>query len=61
MGADPNHKTRALWLVGALHAFTHVYHVALIPLYLLIQRDFQFASVAQATSLVTVMMLDRKS
>ena len=57
MGADRNHKTRTLWLVGALHAFTHVYHVALIPLYLLIQRDFQFASVGQATSLVTVLML----
>jgi FSR family fosmidomycin resistance protein-like MFS transporter len=57
MSADRNHKTRTLWLVGALHAFTHVYHVALIPLYLLIQRDFQFASVAQATSLVTVLML----
>jgi len=57
MGADRNHKTRTLWLVGALHACTHVYHVALIPLYLLIQRDFHFASVAQATSLVTVLML----
>ena len=57
MGVDQNHQTRTLWLVGALHAFTHVYHVALIPLYLLIQRDFQFASVGQATSLVTVLML----
>jgi len=57
MSAASNHKTRTLWLVGALHAFTHVYHVALIPLYLLIQRDFHFASVGQATSLVTVLML----
>jgi len=51
------HKTRTLWLVGVLHGFTHVYHVALMPLYLLIQRDFGFASVGQATSLVTVLML----
>jgi MFS transporter, FSR family, fosmidomycin resistance protein len=43
--------------VGALHAFTHVYQVALMPLYLLIQRDFKFASVAQATSLVTILMI----
>lgn len=57
MSAERSHKTRMLWLVGALHACTHVYHVALIPLYLLIQRDFQFASVGQATSLVTVLML----
>src|ERR1043166_9442851 len=57
MSVDRNHPTRTLWLVGALHACTHLYHVALIPLYLLIQRDFGFASVGQATSLVTVMML----
>ena len=57
MSADPKHKTRSLWLVGALHAFTHVYHVALMPLYLLMQRDFKFASVGQATALVTVQMV----
>jgi len=57
MSADARNKTRTLWLVGALHAFTHVYHVALLPLYLLIQRDFGFNSVGQATALVTVMML----
>jgi MFS family permease len=44
-----------LWLAGALHAFTHVYQVALMPLYLLIQRDLKI-SVSEATSLVTVMM-----
>jgi MFS family permease len=55
--SDARHKTRTLWLVGLLHAFTHLYHVALMPLYLLIQRDFGFASVGQATSLVTVLML----
>jgi MFS family permease len=57
MNPTPNHKTRSLWLVGTLHAFTHIYHVALLPLYLLMQRDFKFASVAQATALVTVQMI----
>ncbi len=57
MNSAANHKTRSLWLMGALHAFTHVYNVALLPLYLLIQRDFKFASVAQATALVTVQMI----
>jgi FSR family fosmidomycin resistance protein-like MFS transporter len=57
MNSTANHKTRSLWLVGALHAFTHIYHVALLPLYLLMQRDFKFASVAQATALVTVQMV----
>lgn len=56
MSADAQHKTRTLWLAGALHAFTHVYQVALLPLYLLIQRDFKLTSVSQATLLVTVMM-----
>ena len=56
MSADPQHKTRTLWLAGALHAFTHVYQVALMPLYLLIQKDLKLASVSQATLLVTVMM-----
>ena len=43
-------------MTGVLHAFTHMYQVALMPLYLLIQRDFKFASVGQATLLLTVMM-----
>lgn len=56
MSTDAQHKTRTLWLAGSLHAFTHVYQVALMPLYLLIQRDFKLTSVSQATLLVTVMM-----
>jgi len=56
MNADQQHKTRTLWLTGVLHAFTHLYQVALVPLYLLIQRDFGFASVGQATLLLTVML-----
>src|SRR5258708_4892881 len=57
MQADHNHKTRALWLTGVLHAFTHLYQVALMPLYLLIQKDFKFQSVGEATLLLTVMMV----
>ena len=56
MSTEAQHKTRTLWLTGILHAFTHMYQVALMPLYLLIQRDFKFASVGQATLLLTVMM-----
>jgi MFS family permease len=51
------HKTRTLWLVGALHAFTHVYQVALLPLYLPIQQTFKLSNVGQATFLVTALML----
>ncbi|MEW6305853.1 MAG: MFS transporter [Verrucomicrobiota bacterium] len=51
------HRTRTLWLAGILHAFTHTYHVALLPLYLLIQADLKLTSVEQATLLVTTMML----
>src|SRR5579863_3896454 len=53
--SERSHKIRVLWLSGALHAFTHIYQMALIPLYLLIQRDFRLASVGEATLLVTVM------
>src|ERR1044071_4831113 len=56
MKPGANHKTRTLWLCGALHAFTHIYHVALMPLYLLIQRDLRLGSVEQATLLLTLMM-----
>jgi MFS family permease len=53
------HRTRTLWLSGFLHAFTHLYQVALLPLYLLIVQDKTFAihTVEQATFLVTVLML----
>jgi MFS family permease len=55
MSSDHDHKVRTLWLSGILHAFTHVYQMALVPLYLLIQADFHLASEAEATLLVTVM------
>ena len=57
MNRAEDHKVRTLWLCGALHAFTHIYQVALMPLYLLIQRDLKLASVEQATLLLTLMML----
>lgn len=48
---------RTLFLCGLLHAFTHLYQVALLPLYLAVQRDLGLRSVEEATLLVTVMML----
>jgi MFS family permease len=54
-----SHRLRTLWLSGVLHAFTHLYQVALLPLYLLILQDKNFAirTVEEATFLVTVLML----
>jgi MFS family permease len=59
MISEQQHRTRTLWLSGVLHAFTHLYQVALLPLYYLILRDKAFAltTVEQATFLVTVLML----
>jgi len=57
MAKDKGHKTRTLWFSGALRAFTHLYQVARMPLYLLMQRDFNFQSVGQATLLLTIMMV----
>ena len=57
MQPETKHKTRVLWLTGLLHAFTHLYQVALMPLYLLIQRDFKFQSVGAATLLMTVLLV----
>jgi MFS family permease len=51
------HSTRTLWLCGILHAFTHIYHVALLPLYLLIQKDFQITNYGQVTFLMTLIGL----
>jgi MFS family permease len=49
------HRTRTLWAVGILHAFTHLYAVALMPLYLLVQKDYRLESVGEATALMTIM------
>jgi MFS family permease len=55
--SDKLHRTRTLWLCTLLHAFTHIYQVALIPLYLLIRRDLHLASDERATFLVAAMGL----
>ncbi len=57
MTTAKTHQVRTLWLCGVLHGFTHLYQMALVPLYLMIQKDLQLASVEQATLLVTVMGL----
>lgn len=59
MSVHHQHRVRTLWLSGILHAFTHIYQVALLPLYFLILQDPAFAltTVEQATFLVTVLML----
>lgn len=54
--SDQSRRARTLLMCGILHGFTHVYHVALLPLYFQIQRDFKLGSVGQATFLVTSMM-----
>ncbi len=53
---EPAGRGRTLFLIGVLHGFTHVYHVALIPLYLALQADLHLKNVQEATSLVSVMM-----
>ena len=52
-----SHSRRTLFLATVLHAFTHVYQVALLPLYLPMQRDFRLPDVGRATLLVTVLMI----
>jgi MFS family permease len=57
MHTPPAHRARTLFLATVLHGFTHVYQVALLPLYLPIQRDFQLPGVGRATLLVTMLMI----
>jgi MFS family permease len=53
------HPARTLWLTAVLHAFTHIYHVVLLPLYVLIQKDpaLKLERIEQSTFLMTAMML----
>ena len=46
----------SLFGIGILHAFTHVYHVALMPLYLMIHQDLNLGSMDRTTFLMTAMM-----
>jgi MFS family permease len=55
MSRNYSDRKRTLWLVGTLHAFTHLYQVALLPLYFPIQQDLRLGSIEQATLLVTVL------
>ena len=57
MTGPQDHRTRTLVLAGVLHAFTHIYQMALIPMYLPIQKFYGRASVGDATLLVTVMLV----
>ncbi|MBI3920395.1 MAG: MFS transporter [Armatimonadetes bacterium] len=50
-------RRTTLILVTALHAFTHLYPCALLPLYLLIKKDLHLSGVAPATLLVSVMSM----
>ncbi len=55
--SEDSHKSRTLILLTALHFFTHLYHVALLPLFLKIQDGFKLSSIDEATLLLTVLML----
>lgn len=57
MSASPPHRGRTLGLTTMLHAFTHIYQMALVPLYLPVQRHFQRDSVDDATLLVTALLV----
>ncbi|HTD66849.1 MAG TPA: MFS transporter [Candidatus Limnocylindria bacterium] len=57
MSAPHDHRTRTLILAGVLHAFTHIYQTALIPLYLPIQKFYHRDTVDDATLMVTAMLV----
>ncbi|MDB6052631.1 MAG: Major facilitator superfamily 1 [Verrucomicrobiales bacterium] len=54
MEASP-HRNRTLMLCTILHGFTHVYQVALIPLYLMIKKDLHLLQDSKVTLLLTLM------
>jgi FSR family fosmidomycin resistance protein-like MFS transporter len=57
MSASQSHRSRTLALTTVLHAFTHIYQMALIPLYLPMQKFFRRDSVDDATLLVTALLV----
>jgi MFS family permease len=57
MSQNHSHRTRTLALAAVLHAFTHTYQMALVPLYLPIQKFFRRDSVDDATLLVTALLV----
>lgn len=52
-----NHRSRTLALATMLHAFTHIYQMALTPLFLLIQQGFRRETIGDATLLLTLMLV----
>ena len=57
MNRSSSRRGRTLFLTAGLHAFTHIFQMALIPLYLPIQKFYGRDSVDDATLLVTVMLI----
>lgn len=59
MNTPHSHRARTLGLAAILHAFTHLYQVMLLPLYLLLVQDpaMRIETAEQATFLVTVLMV----
>jgi len=49
------HRNRTLWLCAALHGISHAYQVALIPLYVLIQKDLGLSDDGLAPLVITMM------
>jgi len=57
MTAEHSRRSRTLALTTVLHAFTHTYQIALIPLYLPMQAFYGRDSLEDATLLVTVLLV----
>jgi FSR family fosmidomycin resistance protein-like MFS transporter len=57
MTAAETHRARTLTLATVLHAFTHIYQMALVPLYLPIQKFYHRETVDDATLLVTALLV----
>ena len=55
--SNASNRKHTLALLTVLHFFTHLYHVALLPLFLKIQDGFKLANTEEATLLLTVLML----
>src|ERR1051325_8360114 len=51
------HKAVSLVGLGALHAYTHIFQLALVPLYFQIKNDFRLSNIALATLLATIQNL----
>jgi FSR family fosmidomycin resistance protein-like MFS transporter len=57
MTVTKHHRGRTLALAAILHAFTHIYQMALVPLYLPIQKFYHRDTVDDATLLVTALLV----